>query len=169
MTEMQRPTDCFICRKHRGDVSVPGGAIYEDELIYAGHAQLRDGHTTAYLGYLMVETKRHAPGLADLNDDEAQALGLMAARLSRALKVSEGAEHVYAFVLGDGVPHLHIHLVPRYPGAPRDYWGVHVDEWPAAPRGGPQEIKALCERLAAGEWQRPRPTQTEPPPRLSDH
>ncbi|MCJ7706633.1 MAG: HIT family protein [Anaerolineales bacterium] len=144
--EMDHP-DCFICRKHRGMVAVPGGAIYADRLAYAGHAQIRDGQSTAYLGYLMLEPKRHAPGLADLTDEEAKALGLLAARLSQALIASEGAEHVYAFVLGDRVPHVHIHLVPRYPGAPEEYWGVHVDEWPEAPRGGPQEIEALCTRL----------------------
>ena len=44
---------------------------------------------------------------------------------------------------------MHIHLVPRYPGAPREYWGVHVDEWPDAPHGGPQEMAALCARLRA--------------------
>jgi len=115
--------------------------------VYAGHAQIREGQSTAYLGYLMAETKRHAPGLADLTDAEAQALGLLVARLSRALKACEGAEHVYAFVLGDGVPHVHVHVVPRYPGAPREYWGVHVDEWPDAPHGGSQEMAALCARL----------------------
>ncbi len=153
-----RPTsqDCMICRKHRGLVSIPGGAIYEDLLVYAGHAQIRDGQADAYLGYLMLEPKRHAPGLADLTDEEAQALGLLEARLSRALIASEGGEHVYALVLGDRVPHVHIHLVPRYPGAPQEYWGVHVDEWPEAPRGGPAEIEALCTRLRdhleTGNW-----------------
>jgi diadenosine tetraphosphate (Ap4A) HIT family hydrolase len=144
-----RPTsqNCLICRKHHGLVSVPGGAIYADRLAYAGHAQIRGGQSAAYLGYLMLEPKRHAPGLADLTDEEAQALGLLAARLSRALIASEGAEHVYAFALGDRVPHVHIHLVPRYPGAPEKYWGIRVDEWPQAPRGGPQEIEALCTRL----------------------
>lgn len=142
-------TDCFICRKHRGEVSIPGGVIYKDDLVYAGHAQIREGQSTTYLGYLMAETKRHAPGLADLTDAEAQALGLLVARLSRALKACEGAEHVYAFVLGDGVPHVHVHVVLRYPDAPREYWGVHVDEWAAAPHGGPQEMAALCARLRA--------------------
>jgi diadenosine tetraphosphate (Ap4A) HIT family hydrolase len=141
--------DCFVCDKHRGEVAVPGGAIYEDERVYAGHTQIRPGQVTAYLGYLMAEPKRHAPGLADLTDVEAQALGLLVARLSRALVAAEGAEHVYAFVLGDEVPHVHVHVVPRYPGAPREYWGVHVDEWPAAPRGGPGEISALCTRVRA--------------------
>jgi histidine triad (HIT) family protein len=113
--------DCFVCRKHRGEIVIPGGTIYEDALVYAGHVQIREENADAYLGHLMVEPKRHAPGLADLTDTEAQALGLLVARLSRALKTSEVAEHVYAFVLGDHVAHLHIHLVPRYPGAPREY------------------------------------------------
>jgi histidine triad (HIT) family protein len=141
--------DCIICRKHRGEVIIPGGAIYEDDLVYAGHAQIRDGQAAAYLGYLMAETKRHAPGLADLTDAEAAALGVLVAHLSRALQATEGAEHVYAFVIGDGVPHVHVHVVPRYPGAPREYWGVRVDEWPEAPHGGPEAMAALCERLRA--------------------
>ncbi len=142
-------TSCFVCKKHRGETQTPGGAIYEDSRVYAGHAQFREGKTTAYLGYLMVEPRRHAPGLADLTDPEAQAIGLLVVRLSRALKQTAGAEHVYAFVLGDLVPHLHVHVVPRYPGAPREYWGVHVDEWPEAPHGGRAEIEALCSRLRA--------------------
>jgi histidine triad (HIT) family protein len=146
--ELQQ-TDCFICRKHRGEIEVPGGPIYEDDLLYASH--IGNPHPqkeqAVYLGYMFVEPRRHAPGLADLTDVEAQAIGLLVTRLSRALKVTEGAEHIYAFVLGDHVPHLHIHVVPRYPGAPPEYWGNRVDEWPGAPRGGTEEIAALAARL----------------------
>ncbi len=144
----QAVTDCFICHKHKEAVSAQSGLIYEDETVYIGHL-LPQQATPVYLGYLMLEPKRHAPGLADLTDSEAQALGLWAARLSRALKVSEKAEHIYAFVLGDHVPHVHIHLVPRYPGAPHQYWNVHVDEWPDAPHGDLQEIAGLCLRIRA--------------------
>lgn len=138
---------CFVCQKHLGLLDMPGGAIHEDELVYAGHAQIPSGKESAYLGYLMVEPKRHLPGLADLTDREAAALGTLIAHLSRALKASEGAEHVYAFILGDHMPHLHVHLVPRYPGAPAEYRGVRVDEWPGAPRGGSAEITAVVSRL----------------------
>lgn len=137
--------ECFICQKHRGEITIPGGAIYEDHLVYAGH--VGSGQESVYLGYLIVEQKRHIPGLAEQTDEEAQALGLLVARLSRALKASEGAEHVYLFVFGDHVPHLHLHLVPRYPETPRTYWGTRVDEWPDAPRGDVAEVSAVCERL----------------------
>lgn len=140
---------CYICRKQRGAEPIPGGAIYEDELVYASHAQIRPGRAEAYLGYLMAEPKRHAPALFDLTDAEAEALGLLVVRLARALRRSEGAEHVYSFVIGDRVPHVHIHVVPRYPGAPPEFWGVRVDEWPGAPHGGEPEIAALVARLKA--------------------
>src|SRR5690349_6053320 len=29
--------DCFVCGKHRGDTPEPGGAIYDDALVRAGH------------------------------------------------------------------------------------------------------------------------------------
>jgi diadenosine tetraphosphate (Ap4A) HIT family hydrolase len=75
-------------------IPIPGGAIYEDELLYAGHGG------PGYLGYLFVEPKRHVPGWADLTDKEAQALGLLVARLSRALKQSEGPEKTTKAKLG---------------------------------------------------------------------
>jgi histidine triad (HIT) family protein len=138
---------CLICRKHRGEILLPGGAIAQDGEIYVCHAQVHPGQSTAYLGYLMVEPQRHAPGLEDLNDREAQVLGSWMARMSRALVATEGADHVYAFVIGDAVPHVHVHVVARYPGAPSEYRGPRVDEWPEAPRGGPAEIEAVCARL----------------------
>lgn len=102
--------------------------------------------TTAYLGHLFVEPRRHAAGLADLTDTEAQIVGLWCTRASRALRDVAGAEHVYVQVIGDGVPHLHVHLLPRYPGTPREYWWSRVTEWQAR-RGGDAQIEALVGEL----------------------
>jgi diadenosine tetraphosphate (Ap4A) HIT family hydrolase len=68
-------------------------------------------------------------------------------RLARALMETEGAEHVYAFVLGDGVPHVHVHIIGRYPGAPREYWGLRVDQWPDAPDGAEEGIARVADRV----------------------
>ncbi len=89
---MNELSDCLICRKHSGAFSIPGGAIYTDDSLYASHAHFAEGQNTAYLGWLVVETRRHIPGLADLSDDEGQALGLLIARLSRALKAATNIE-----------------------------------------------------------------------------
>ncbi len=143
----QSSDDCLICRKHSREATAPGGAIYSDPLIYAGHASFPADETVTYPGILVIEPRRHIPGPEDLTDDEAVAIGLQIARLSRALKARTDAEHVYIFRLGHHVPHLHVFLVPRYPGTPRQYWGVRVDEWPEGPRANAQEIEALCTGL----------------------
>jgi histidine triad (HIT) family protein len=136
---------CFVCDKHRDLDEILG-----DEHAVVSHLTLTTPAGTAddvYLGYLFVEPRRHVAQLGDLTPDEAASLGRLAAAASDGLRRSEGAEHVYAAVIGHGADHLHLHLIARYPGTPREYWWVRVDEWPGAPRGGAQEIAALGERL----------------------
>ena len=70
---------CFVCRKHqeRGPL-LPGGPVGEDELAVVSHlASAAPGRSggPVYLGHLLVEPRRHAPGLADLTDAEARAVG----------------------------------------------------------------------------------------------
>jgi diadenosine tetraphosphate (Ap4A) HIT family hydrolase len=84
---------------------------------------------------VFVEVKRHVAELADLTEQEAQVIGLFTSRIAKALLCTEAMEHVYTFFIGDGVPHVHIHVIGRYPNAPREYWGPKVDEWPEAPKG----------------------------------
>ncbi len=139
--------DCLVCRKHRGLLQVSGGAIFENEFVYISHAQLWGEEQDHYLGHLFVESRRHVPTLGELSEEEAQAIGLYVSRAARALEHVQGVEHVYAFAIGDHVPHIHIHVLGRFPGAPREYWGPKVDEWPDAPRGGEAEIAAVAGRM----------------------
>lgn len=139
--------DCLVCQKQEGLLKPPGGVVYEDELVFASHSFIPEDEDSAYLGILFLEPRRHITGLEELTEAEGQRLGLMTARLSRALETVTDAEHIYLFVLGHHVPHLHFWLVPRYVGTPHEYYGLRVDEWPGAPRGGEAEIRALCDRL----------------------
>jgi diadenosine tetraphosphate (Ap4A) HIT family hydrolase len=134
-------TACFVCDKHRD----PGLAVVgADELMVLSHIAPDGG--PAYLGHLLLEPRRHAPGLADLTDEEAAALGVWAARGSRALRAA-GAEHVYSAVIGHQVDHLHLHLIPRYPGTPREYWWLRLDEWPEANRGDAEAVARFVAQL----------------------
>ncbi len=74
-------------------------------------------------------------------------IGFYTSLVAKALVETEGAEHVYSFVIGDHVPHVHVHVIGRYPGAPREYWGPKVDEWPNAPQGSEAEISQVSDRL----------------------
>ena len=138
--------DCFICEKHRQGEDAQGGVLFEDDLVYVGHVHALDG-PLAYRGYLMVEPKRHAPGLGDLTDEEAEAIGRTANRVARLQRDVLGAEHVYSFVYGDAVPHLHLHLAPRYPGTPKDVWGPRLRQWSDAPTVDLIEMRALVAEL----------------------
>lgn len=142
-------TDCFVCAKHALGTTAPGGVLFEDELVYAGHAYPPAEPVLAYRGYLVAEPRRHVAGLGDLTDPEAAALGLLVNRLAGALKEVAKAEHVYSFVFGDGLAHLHVVLAPRYAGTPREYWGVRLREWPDAPQVGEAEMRSLVARLRA--------------------
>ncbi|HEU5348171.1 MAG TPA: HIT family protein [Ktedonobacterales bacterium] len=136
---------CPICAKQQGEVV--GGSVYQDDLLYVHHVYSNDRPN--FLGYVRVETRRHVPSFAELTTAEAQSVGMMIARMSSALKQCTGADHVYAFFYGDHVPHLHIHVFARYPGTPKEYWRERVDEWSESPKGGADEVAALCQRLRA--------------------
>ncbi|MGM7681165.1 HIT family protein [Cytobacillus sp. Hm23] len=140
--------DCFICNKHTGNIQTSGVTIYEDDFVYVSHID-QDGKPH-YLGHIMIDLKRHIPTLGDMTVDEAQVFGMVMAKVSKALIESENAEHVYSYVLGDAVPHLHMHIVPRYPNTPKKYWGPSaVYDWENAPMGDNVEVVRLCNRLKA--------------------
>ncbi len=146
--ESDMEKDCFVCRKHAGLLELAGGTIYEDEYVYVGH--IDRGEKPVYPGHVMIDLKRHVPSLADMTAEEASAFGIITARVSKALRECEHAEHIYAQVSGNSVPHLHMHLIPRYPGTPEEYWGpMEVYEWDDAPFATERGILLLCERIRA--------------------
>ena len=144
-------TECVVCQELTGAIEVPGGFLYQDEAVVEFHMPPNEGlgNPRPYLGHLQVATRRHVPRLGDLMDEEAASVGRAATRLARALTEAGGAEWVYSAVIGTGTPHFHLHLLPRYPGTPRDIAWHAVDEWKAGPRGGPEEILELTGRLKA--------------------
>ncbi|KZE69267.1 HIT family hydrolase [Fictibacillus phosphorivorans] len=138
--------DCFICNKHQGSIDTAGIKIYENDFVYVGHIDRGGG--PSYLGHIMIDLKRHAASLGDMTPDEAGAFGQIMARVSKAVKETQGAEHIYALVSGNSVPHLHMHIVPRYPKTPAEYWGPNeVYDWPNAPFGMNEEIVKVCEQV----------------------
>jgi len=138
--------ECAICLKHLGHGPLAAEVIHETELLVASHAPITE-LGGVYLGYLFIEPRRHITELGDLTEQEAEALGLMAMRLSRMLQQAQGAEHVYAAVVGHHVEHLHLHLIPRYPDTPPEYYWTNVTEWPDAPRGDAAAVSEVAARL----------------------
>lgn len=133
--------DCFVCDKHLDDSDDLFIDFEEFDKFKVGHAPDRAGTLEVYLGALIVEPLRHVENWADLYEEEALQLGLLIKEVHRLLFKDDSIEHVYTWVFGDAVQHMHVWLVPRYVGTPKEYWGVRLDEWPGAPKGGLKEIK----------------------------
>ena len=46
------------------------------------------------------------------------------------------------------VPHVHMHIIPRYPGTPKEFWAPFaVYDAPNARMGDESEVVSLCERI----------------------
>ena len=140
--------DCPICLKHLRQGPLAAELIHETELLVTSHAPITEPGGV-YLGYLFVEPRRHVTELGDLTEQEAEALGLIAMRLARALQQAQGAEHVYAAVVGHHVEHLHLHLIPRYPDTPPELYWTQVTDWEDAPRGDEVAVSAVAARIRA--------------------
>jgi diadenosine tetraphosphate (Ap4A) HIT family hydrolase len=100
-------------------------------------------------GYVIVSSIRHVRGLYDLDEAEAAALGPLLVRVQRAQRAALGADHAYAFVLGDRVPHFHAHVVPRFPDTPPHLRGGRIFQASAADALPVEEVEAAGRALAA--------------------
>jgi histidine triad (HIT) family protein len=141
--------DCLVCREINGEIPLPGGYLVDEPLALAFHRPPLPNDPTPYIGHLLVVSRRHVARLGELTDDEGATIGRLSARLASALTEKAGAEWVYSAVIGTGASHFHQHLLPRYPGTPRDVPWHAIDEWEGAPRGGAEEIAALVTKLTA--------------------
>lgn len=137
-------TTCMFCDEAHLKAQPSACVVYEDDRFYVIHPLDADAPT--YLGSLMTVAKRHIPSFAELNAEEAQALGLLLAHVTRALKVATGAEHAYAYFFGEGFRHLHVFTVARYDAMPAAFVRLDVERWPDAPRGDAAAVEALCAR-----------------------
>lgn len=138
-------TSCFICKKHRGEIP-RSEKIFESDNYRVYHISPSED-SKVYLGYIFIETIRHISNLSSLNEGEAGELGVLLSRLSRVFVEQFNAEKAYSFVLGDHVPHFHMHVIPRYKGTPPKYRGFDIDSWPEAPKGDITDIKEFCKKF----------------------
>lgn len=65
-------------------------------------------------GYCILINRSHALELHDLTVTEREAFVHDVARVSHALQGLRGAAKMNVQFLGNGVPHLHAHIFPRY-------------------------------------------------------
>jgi diadenosine tetraphosphate (Ap4A) HIT family hydrolase len=103
--------DCPMCRGAAADEELERIEVWRDT-----HWRLTVSLSSEVAGFAYLEPKRHIRYITELDGPEAATFGPALARSTRVLKEAAGAEVVYLYIFGDGVPHLHVHLAPHRSG-----------------------------------------------------
>jgi len=105
-------TDCVFCKIVKGEIQ--SNTVYEDE----SNLAFLDINPQA-MGHTMVISKTHASSLLELDDDKLKSLIIAVKEMAKKIKdklnpdgfsygINQGK------ISGQSVPHLHIHIFPRY-------------------------------------------------------
>ena len=131
--------DCIFCKIIQGEI--PATKVYEDEkvLAFMDINPLNDGHT-------LVIPKRHAETIFEIDPQDLIATMKVAQRLAIAIKKALNSDGMIVVQLnnkaaGQMVPHLHIHLIPRWEND-----GLQIGKWEIKP-GDMEKIKDIAEKI----------------------
>jgi diadenosine tetraphosphate (Ap4A) HIT family hydrolase len=118
-----RGRDCPMCAEGRPDVSHDGARVFASDVVdaYLRRENVAPGYT------IVVWRGRHVAEPTELSADEAARYWLDVLRVARALSECFEPAKLNFMTLGNAVPHLHTHVVPRYvddpdPGRPLRHW-----------------------------------------------
>lgn len=124
MTDGSFTEDCGTCRANRGDIKTPGGVIYQDALWRLEHTF----EPIPLVGWLVLKPLRHVESFPDLTDGEAESLGPLIRRATRAMRevLQPAKVYVCQFSEAEGFAHVHFHLIPRFADTPHELQGPGV-------------------------------------------
>lgn len=91
------------------DGEIPATKIYEDEdfLAFLDISPVSLGHT-------LLIPKQEYVWIQDMPDELIGKIFIRAKHILQAIKQGLGCDYVQIGVVGKDVPHVHIHLIPRY-------------------------------------------------------
>ena len=114
---------CFACTQQAADSLPPREAVMD-----TGRWRVAHAFNSTLPGWLVLLPTRHVTSFTQLRPEEADELGGLVLRLSRALEAVTGCAKTYLmqFSEAEGYSHLHLHLVPRVRDHPEDARGPQV-------------------------------------------
>ena len=143
MSDVNDP--CLGCAIVRGDTHTTGGILARAP----GFVLHAVASPSPVPGWVVLTSEQHVRGWYDLEEAASRELGPFAARVMRAQREVLGAEHVYAFAIGDVLRHFHLHLVPRFGDTPAHLRGRGVFDAPPSEHLPVEALEAAARRLAA--------------------
>ncbi|MEK7104458.1 MAG: HIT family protein [Patescibacteria group bacterium] len=101
--------DCIFCKIAKGET--PSNKIYEDKdfLVFLDVKPVSDGH-------LLIISRKHIAWMQDVDDETISEIFKLTKKMMLALKKALNCDFVQESVVGEEIPHFHIHLIPRHYG-----------------------------------------------------
>lgn len=98
---------CIFCKIINKEILC--NKIYEDDkfLVFLDIKPVSEGH-------LIIIPKKHIVWMQDVDDQTIADIFKLTKKMMLALKKSLECDFVQQSVVGNEVPHFHIHLIPRY-------------------------------------------------------
>ena len=98
---------CIFCKIVKGEI--PCSKVYEDEkfLAFLDIQPVSKGHT-------LLIPKAHYPWMHETPDELLAKTFITTKKLMNIIKDGLHCDYVQVTIVGKDVPHLHIHLMPRY-------------------------------------------------------
>jgi diadenosine tetraphosphate (Ap4A) HIT family hydrolase len=115
---MRRGEGCPICSDGRPDETRHGVRIFTGQVsdAYLVRRAIQRGYT------IVTWRGRHVAEPTELSPEEAAAYGLEVLWVARGLEQYLNPIKMNYNVLGNSVPHLHTHVIPRFAEDPRPGW-----------------------------------------------
>ena len=135
-------TDCFMCRRWEYDRDL--------QIVELEHSYVILNRDQFFPGYTLLFARQHVTELFHL--DRAVRSGLMeeVSRVAEALFTLFRPDKINYELLGNMVPHIHWHLVPRHasePLWPRPIWSEPHDELLLSPEEYQERIRLIRQAL----------------------
>jgi diadenosine tetraphosphate (Ap4A) HIT family hydrolase len=115
---LRRGEGCGFCAEGRPDETPWGARVFAGEVTdaYLQRADVQRGYT------VVVWRGRHVAEPTELEPEEAAAFWLELVLVGRVLERRFAPVKMNYEVLGNTLPHLHAHVLPRYADDPRPGW-----------------------------------------------
>ncbi len=141
---LRRGEGCPMCGEHRLEDTGFGLRFLEGEVsdAYLQRAAIQRGYT------VVIWRGRHVAEPTELTEEEASRYWLDVLRAARALEAVFQPVKLNYDTLGNSLPHLHTHVVPRYAEDPRPGWPFPFPEGDVG-QLPEEELRAQVEALRA--------------------
>ena len=131
--------DCVFCKIVNG--AIPALKVHEDDncICFLDIQPANPGHT-------LVVTKDHYPTLSETPDERLGGLFTVVKKIGRTAAESVGADGFNVMVnngtvAGQVIPHLHVHVVPRFEDDGHRHWSKKSVD--------PERMKEIAAKISA--------------------